>query len=187
MQPIRPGTHGPLVLLVVSCLVTAVAVVAGLAGAGPAVRPGDGARAGTPPGTGAESSSVRLEARAAVLLHAWDVRRARAWAQGDVAGLRSLYVPGSGAGERDASMLRAWLRRGLRVRGLSTQLLAVRVVSRTPRRLVLDVTDRIVSGSATRSGAAPVALPVDLPSQRVLVLERSVAGWQVAAVRDRPG
>ncbi|MDP3894593.1 hypothetical protein, partial [Nocardioides sp.] len=32
------------------------------------------------------------------LLHAWDRRRAAAWAAGDAAALRALYVPGSIAG-----------------------------------------------------------------------------------------
>ena len=45
-------------------------------------------------------------------------------------------------------MLRAWADRGLVVRGLHTQLLAVREVARTRSTWTLRVTDRLVGGVA---------------------------------------
>src|SRR6476659_3828760 len=162
MPPSPSSARVPLVLLVVSCLVTGLvvgSVVAARSTMDPApVAPVAPAAAGTGP----RPVSARPEVRAAARLHAWDGRRARAWADGDVRELRALYVPGSRAGRHDAAMLRAWLRRGLRVRGLAAQLLWVRLVRRTPGRLVLAVTDR-VSGVAAAAGARPVALPLDLP------------------------
>jgi hypothetical protein len=107
------------------------------------------------------------------VLHAWDERRAEAWATGDVAGLRSLYTDRSTAGRADATMLRAWEERGLRVDGTEMQLLSVQVRRRTPDLLVLDVVDRLVGG---------VLLPRDLPTRHVVTL-RVVAGeWRVARV-----
>jgi hypothetical protein len=120
------------------------------------------------------------------VLHAWDERRADAWAAGDVAGLRSLYTTGSVAGRRDTAMLRAWSLRGLRVNGLRMQLLRVDVRAHTPTRLVLDVTDRVAGGVAV---PGPVALPRDAATRHVVTLRRVAGEWRVSAVlsRARPG
>lgn len=114
------------------------------------------------------------------LLHAWDDRRAEAWAAGDVAALRHLYAPGSGAGRADAAMLRTWRARGLRVTGLEMQLLAVEVRVSTPDRLVLDVTDRLAGGVVV---PGRVALPRDLPSRHVVTMRRIAGEWRVSRVR----
>ncbi|WP_395691251.1 hypothetical protein [Nocardioides sp.] len=42
------------------------------------------------------------------VLDAWDEQRAAAWSAGDVAGLRSLYTPGSAAGRADVTRRRGW-------------------------------------------------------------------------------
>ncbi|HEU5038212.1 MAG TPA: hypothetical protein VFT70_14480 [Nocardioides sp.] len=115
------------------------------------------------------------------VLHAWDEHRAAAWADGDVAALRALYTDGSVAGRRDATMLRAWSTRGLRVDGLRTQLLRVDVRTGTPGRLVLGVTDRVVGGVAV---PARVALPRDAPSRHVVTLRRVAGEWRVSSVRS---
>lgn len=107
------------------------------------------------------------------VLHAWDERRAEAWAAADVAALRDLYAPGSAAGRADAAMLRAWRDRGLRVEGLEMQLLSVQVRRRTSDRLVLDVVDRLVT-------RAP--LPSDLPTQHVITMRVSDGEWRVVSV-----
>lgn len=169
-----------LALLAVSCLVTAAALVAGLVRVGVAPEPGTAASTRPSPDVAADSGV----ARAADVLHAWDARRAEAWARGDLGLLRSLYVPGSRAGEHDAAMLRAWVRRDLHVRGMQTQLLRLRVLAGAADRLVLEVTDR-VSGVAVASGRSPVALPADLPSRRVVVLVRAAGRWRVSTVRER--
>jgi hypothetical protein len=93
-------------------------------------------------------------------------------------------VPGSRSGAADVRLLRAYAGRGLRVEGLTTQVLALRVVVRSPRRLVLVVTDRVVGGSAV-GGAAPVALPADRASTRRVVLVRQRGRWVVGEARDQ--
>ena len=126
----------------------------------------------------------RAVQRAVEVLHAWDAGRTTAYARGDPAALRRLYVPGSRAGARDLRILRAYAERGLVLRGLRTQVLAVEVTTATPRRLVLEVTDRRVGGRAVsaRGGRDVVALPRDAPSTRVLAFHRSHGRWRVAAV-----
>jgi hypothetical protein len=126
--------------------------------------------------------------RAVAVLDAWDRRRAAAWAHGDAAALRSLYVPGSRAGRRDLAALAAYHRRGLRVRSMSRQVLAVRVRARTPGTLRLVVTDRLAEGLVTGAGER-VALPSSRPATRSVVLRRVAETWKVAEVyadRARP-
>ena len=122
----------------------------------------------------------------AVVLAQWDGRRAAAWASGDPRRLRSLYAVGSRTGDADVRLLRHYLSRGLRVEGLTTQVLALDVVRRSSRRLVLDVTDRVAGGAAV-GGPTPVALPADRASSRRVVLVRPGERWLVAEVLDRTG
>ena len=96
----------------------------------------------------------------------------------------ALYAEGSRTGAADVRLLGHYRERGLTVEGLTTQLLAVAVVQRGPRRLVLDVTDRVVAGRAV-GGARPVALPTDRASTRRVVLVRPGRTWLVAEARDQ--
>jgi hypothetical protein len=115
------------------------------------------------------------------MLAAWDAERAAVWAAGDVRRLRSLYAPGSVAGERDVAMLRRWLDRGLVVTGLHTQVLALDEVSRTRDRWVLAVTDRVVGGVAVGHDTRR-ALPGDTASTRTLTLRKAGDRWLVESV-----
>lgn len=119
----------------------------------------------------------------AAVLAAWDERRSAAWARGDAGALADLYAPRSSSGAADVRLLRAYARRGLRVEGLATQVLGLRVLERSSRRLVLVVTDRVVGGAAV-GGPAPVALPADRASTRRVVLTRDRGRWVVAEARD---
>ena len=139
---------------------------------------------------------VDRDGREATVLSEWDGRRAAAYSSGDVGALRSLYLPGSGAGAADVAVLRAWLRRGLRVEGLHTQVLARRVLVSRAHRLVLRVTDRVVGGVAVRAAASPggatsgggaapavrARLPADRPGERTVTLVRHGGRWVVARV-----
>ena len=126
--------------------------------------------------------TLRPEAVAADLLHAWDQRRAAAYASGEPAALRPLYVPGSPAGRADRALLRAYDDRGLRVVGLRTQVLAVEVRRGTDRAWTLRVTDRLVGGVAVGRGER-VALPRDRPSTWRIRLVRHDGAWRVAQAR----
>lgn len=160
------------VLVTVALLSVAVTLVGLRRDPGPEVT-----RAPDPPTAG-----ERLpELEAATVLAAWDADRAAAWAAGDVHGLRSLYVAGSVAGERDAAMLRRWRDRGLVVDGLRTQVLSLHEVRRTADRWVLAVTDRVVG--ATVRGVTARRLPTDAASTYTLTLRRVGDRWLVASVR----
>ncbi|GAA1448678.1 hypothetical protein GCM10009641_77190 [Mycobacterium cookii] len=153
-------------------------------------RPGE-----TPTGSSGPAAARPAEARpsaartpgpgsASAVLATWDARRSAAWAAGDVDALAGLYADGSRTGAADVRLLRHYRDRGLTVEGLTTQLLAVAVVRREQRRLVLDVTDRVVAGQAV-GGTRPVALPTDRASTRRVVLVRPGRAWLVAEARDQ--
>lgn len=127
--------------------------------------------------------AVPTDLPAAELLRSWDAQRSAAYASGSVRMLRDLYVPGSRAGRSDVRVLRAWTTRRLRVEGMRTQVLALRVLARGDDRLVLRVTDRLVAAEAAgATGATP--LPRDRADTRVLtLLQGSDGAWRVAAVR----
>jgi hypothetical protein len=139
--------------------------------------PGQGVGAAlTPPHPTATADPARA------VLHVWDRRRATAWARGDPAALRALDTRASVAGVRDAAMLRRWVRRGLVVHPLATQVLGARVLERSPTRLVLAVTDRLTRAVAVGAGVRRV-LPADRPSSWRLTLRRVAGDWRVGSVR----
>ncbi|WP_110183221.1 hypothetical protein [Nocardioides solisilvae] len=119
------------------------------------------------------------------VLRAWDRRRARAWAEGDHAVLRRLYVAGSATGRKDVRMLRRYRDRGLRVEGLQTQLVSVDVVEQKDDRLVLDVVDRVAAAFVVGDGVRR-ALPEDRPTRRRVEVVRRAGEWLVAEVVDAP-
>ncbi|MCW2835878.1 MAG: hypothetical protein JWN68_3831 [Nocardioides sp.] len=118
------------------------------------------------------------------VLAAWDSRRAEAWATGDVEALRELYVAGSPTGRADVRMLSAYVARGLHVEGLTTQVLAWRVVDEAPDALTIRVTDRVVGGAVVGEGTSTL-LPRDRASTRTMVLRRVDGDWRMWAVRER--
>ena len=172
------------VLTAVACALVVATLVVVVARPDPPPRPRIDV-AGTAP---TASTARPVRSGAAAVLAAWDERRSAAWAEGDVTALEELYADGAAAGAADVRLLRDYLRRGLRVEGLTTQVLALRVAARSPKRLELVVTDRVVGAEAVGAGA-PVALPVARPSTRRVVLVRDGSGddgrWVVAAVRDQ--
>jgi hypothetical protein len=135
---------------------------------------------------GQRAHSLRRQATGAALrvLHDWDARRAAAYATGSVSRLRDLYAPGSVAGARDVVLLRRYRARGLRLTGLRTQVLAVRVLDRGARTWLLRVTDRLADVTALRRGER-VVLPRDTADARELRVVRGRDGrWRVSSVLE---
>jgi hypothetical protein len=163
-----------LVALVLTVLTAGTAAVVQVVARDPAPR--------TAPASTAPHGSARVDAAGSEVLRAWDERRAAAWARGDPISLSGLYAVGSVAGRRDVSMLRAWTARGLRVRGMRMQVLALDVVLRRRHRLVLGVTDRLARAVAVGPGVRR-ELPRDAPSTHTVELVRAAGEWRVAAVR----
>lgn len=115
------------------------------------------------------------------VLHAWDARRAEAWARDDVTALGSLYVRGSRAGAADVGLLRAYEARGAVVRRLVTQVFAVQVLGRDASTLRLRVLDRVAGGEVVQHGHT-TALSSSLPVARTIDLRRVARVWRVEAV-----
>jgi hypothetical protein len=123
--------------------------------------------------------------RALAVLHAWDRRRAAAWASGDVGSLARLYVAGSRTGARDVHDLRRWRARTLRVLGLRTQVSAAEVRRSSPGRLTIVATDRTVGGVAT-DGRSRFGLPRSVWTTHRITLRRVRGAWLVAEVVAQP-
>ena len=121
------------------------------------------------------------------VLRDWDRARSAAWARGDVAALRRIYLPGSSVGAHDVGMLRRWVERGLQVRRMAMQVHSVVLRVRTERRIVLDVTDRLADAVAVPAGGGRLqTLPQDSLTTRRLAFRLSGNRWVLAAVYERP-
>lgn len=181
----RPTTLVTLLLTTVLVAATAALVVtASRSPSGPT--PAAAPAAVIAPEAEDDLTVVRAVSSLAVLRD-WDAARARAWSRAAPQQLGRLYLPGSAAGERDVAMLQRWRQRGMRVRGMRMQVLSVTLRHRSARRLVLEVTDRLVGAVAVAPGGRRIALPQDRASARRLVFQLRSGRWVVAAVYDLPG
>jgi hypothetical protein len=181
-MPVRIPVVALVLVLGLTCGVIAVAVLS----ASPGVPSAPGETAGET--GGAEAAPPSSERYAVGVVHAWDARRAAAWASGDRTALSGLYTPGSAAGLADVELLRRYLARGLVVRDLRMQVLRARVLVARPRRLALEVTDRLAAATVMRADDHAVArsLPADGPTTRRLVLRRDAGDWRMARVSVVP-
>lgn len=135
--------------------------------------------------TTAGASSVSTPTTPAEVLRAWDRRRARAYAEGDLGALGALYVDGSRAGRQDVRLLERYLQRGLTVEGMSTQVLKLRMLrgGADEDLLWLRVSDRVTGAAATGDGTR-VRLPTASARARMIKLVRRNGRWLVSRVRD---
>jgi hypothetical protein len=177
-MPVRVPVVALVLVLGLTCGVVAVAVLS----AAPGVPSAPGSSRATP------VDAAASEQYAVGVLHAWDARRAAAWASGDATALSGLYTQGSSAGKSDVGLLRRYQARGLVVRNLRMQVLRARVLVARPGRLVLEVTDRLAAATAVRVGEETVGrpLPADRPTTRRLVLRRDSGVWRMARVVVAP-
>ncbi len=186
---------GLLALAVATCVALVVLGVvdplarssAGATTPGASVGDGAGPQVGSEPALVAPSTR---QAQARRILRGWDRARELAWARADAGVLRSLYVPGSRAAERDVAMLARWEERGLRVRHLRMRTAQLEVLAAGPQSWRLRVSDRVVgayavraeAGRGTAQRATRVTLPRDRTTTRVLDLRQLDGRWLVAAV-----
>lgn len=121
------------------------------------------------------------------VLETLDRRRASAYARGDAAALRRVYVPGSAALGTDAATLRAYRSAGLRVHGMRLRVGALHEVSASRSAAVLRVTDRLEPyrivgvGAGGRGRRGPGRGDV---TWRV-TLRHVDGGWRIASVHRR--
>jgi hypothetical protein len=124
-------------------------------------------------------------ARALAVLSTWDRQRAAAWRVGDPGAMARLYVRGSRTGARDVGDLRRWVGRGLHVSGLRQQVASLRVVARSPARIVVVVTERTVDGIAEGRGRR-TAVPTSAWATHRVALRHLGGGWRVAEAVAQP-
>jgi hypothetical protein len=90
-------------------------------------------------------------------LRALDQARSAAFARGDPARLRAVYVPGAPALERDQQVLARLTGAGLRAAGLRLAATSVTTADRSPDRVRLSVTDVMPPYRLVDTGGAVVA------------------------------
>ncbi|MCO7239916.1 hypothetical protein [Aeromicrobium sp. CnD17-E] len=110
-----------------------------------------------------------------------DARRAVAFLSGDPERLRDVYATPT-LREADASVLRGWSDRGLRLEGMAQQRTSCHVVARSSRQVELDVVDRLGPTRAVGPQQA-YRLPSDQPTRRRVVLTWTADGWRIGAAR----
>ena len=167
-------------LTAVACALVVATLVVVVARPDPAPRPRLASPASSPSGPQPDRSGP------AAVLAAWDERRSAAWAEGDAGALaRSVRRRVAARRAADVRLLRRLRPARAPGRGADARRCwPARWSARSPGRLELVVTDRVVGAEAVGSGA-PVSLPVDRPSTRRVVLVREGEGWVVAEVRDQ--
>ncbi len=133
------------------------------------------------PAEATRSTPRQVLADALEVLHAWDARRARAWADVDPDALRALYVHGSVAGRADVRLLHAYEQRGVVVRRLVTQVFAARLQRRDAGTLRLSVFDRVAGGVVIHEGQT-TALRSSRPVTRTITFRALDGSWRVSGV-----
>lgn len=166
-----------------AALVTAGLLLVGLAAA-PAPGPGavlDAGSAGLV--AAADLSPHRRDGlrEALAVLRRWDTRREQAWRNRDAEALAVLYVPGSEAARSDLRLLRSYTSRGLVVRRMQTQLLAIEVLRRSPTAIRVRVLDRVAGGEVT-AGDRRMSLRGTRPVAHTIDLRRVGGRWRVGSV-----
>jgi hypothetical protein len=94
-----------------------------------------------------------------------------------------VYLPQSLARRDDERTLTDYLDRGLRVRGVRLGFVRLRVVTRRPRFVQLEVVDRLGTMTAVTSRGMHLRLPRDQATRHCIILRRVERRWRIAAVR----
>lgn len=120
------------------------------------------------------------------ILSALLARRERAYASGQVFGLRLAHQHGSPILAADRAVLRCWVRRDLTV-SWQTRLAQVRLVTRQPGSARLRTVSSLQRAVATGRDGSRRRLPRDQPTAHRVLLVRTADGWRIGAVRALSG
>jgi len=129
--------------------------------------------------------STSLDPRWSRVLDHICAQRARAWRLGEPRQLKAVYVAGSPELVHDQAMLRAYLRRGLRVSDVRMQFTVVVVERQAPDRASLLVVDRLAPAVAHDTSGHARPLPRDLPTRHLIRLAMTERGWRIAGITVR--
>jgi hypothetical protein len=176
---VRSGTLLPLRVVGVGVgVVVAGLVVTGVVGG---VSPWPGrSPAGAPPApaaTAADAGAWRDRVRTL------DAARSVVFARGDAARLRDVYVVGSPGAVSDAAAVAALTTAGAVAPGVRHEVLGLRVLSATPSRARLELTDRMPGYRVLdRRGRVLRTVPARAARTFRVDLVRASSGWRIAAV-----
>ncbi|MBA2509769.1 MAG: hypothetical protein H0V32_13920 [Nocardioidaceae bacterium] len=120
------------------------------------------------------------------ILSALLARRERAYASGQVSGLRLVHQHGSPMLAADRAVLRSWVRRDLTV-SWASRLARVRLVTRQPGSARLRTVSSLQRAVATGRDGSRRRLPRDQPTAHRVLLVRTADGWRIGAVRALSG
>jgi hypothetical protein len=134
------------------------------------------------PSTTPYAAADRARARALQVARDWDEARTSALLAGDVPRLRELYRPGSGLARQDVDLLRRYAGRGVRLRSMARQVLAVDVHVSSPRAVALTLVERLVAVRAQVDGLERT-LPTPALTTHRLHFERVDGRWRLSSVR----
>ncbi|MGI8953112.1 MAG: hypothetical protein ACR2FL_00810 [Nocardioidaceae bacterium] len=137
--------------------------------------------------TAATPASDDPSQRLVSVLERLDQRRRAAFRRADPAMLDRVYAHSSTLLGRDAATVRAYARRVLQVRDVDRTLLSLDVERYDPRTARVRVVDRLGPVHVRRPGERWTALPVDLPTERVIVLRHTFDGWRIVAAHRVAG
>ena len=155
--------------------------------------PGPGSVTGSVTATPSASSALRSPATAAgadrwaSVLNGLNRTRSRALQQMRLALLGRVYLRGTPVLRRERALLTSYRDRGVALLGARLRTARVRVVSRTPRLLILRVVERLGPTTAVLRHGQQVLLPADAPTRRRLRLVSTSAGWRIAAATRLAG
>ena len=169
--PAVPAPLGAVVVLVVGL----VLLWPGRPPTGTTARSGARVTAGVT--AGAEAGPWRDRVRAL------DRARSVVFARGAAAGLRDVYAAGSSAAVADAAAVAALTTVGAVAPGVRHEVLGLRILSATPSRARLELTDRMPGYRVLdRRGKVLRAVPPRAARTFRLDLVASPAGWRIAAL-----
>lgn len=172
----RPWSTGRAVVI---GLLVAAGLLVGSAGARLLVHASSPARQPVAPTTFAPTTFAPAPPEAVAIWSGWAAQRAAAYAAGSPEALARLYADGAGAG--DVAVLRRYADRGLRVVGLTEQVLSVRVRQRSDDGVTLVLVSRLAAAVA-RGEHGEVALPTGRTRRRVVALRRDDGQWRVISI-----
>jgi hypothetical protein len=117
------------------------------------------------------------------VLKALDVQRSSAFRRVDDSALDAVYVRGSVPWKADKKLLATYRKQRLRIEGLTMEIRSLVIELDDTNRAVLQVVDRLASGTAIDDAGRRTTLPPGKPTPRRITLEAHTPGtWRIAEI-----